>query len=116
MFEPPLVLNPDPEAETAEMLRLELPVFVRVISFAADVPTSTFPKLRLELVESTARTVGGVELLLAVVDVLPADGLVDPPQPMMPSITIKTIAKMSLRALGSGISAGILKPCASFPC
>ena len=99
MFEPPLVLNPDPEAETAEMLRLELPVFVRVISFAADVPTFTFPKLRLELVESTARTVGGVELLLAVVDVLPADGLVDPPQPIMPSITIKTIAKMSLRAL-----------------
>jgi hypothetical protein len=119
MLEPPLVLNPDPEAEIAEMLRFELPVFVRVINCAVDEPTSTFPKLRLEvLTESTAPAVGGVVLPLeeeAVVDVLPAGFCVNPAQPTVPSVASKVIAKTSLRTVESDGSAGSPKPCTSFP-
>src|ERR1700692_4643498 len=99
MFEPPLVLNPDPEAEMTEILRFEFPVFVRVINCAVDVPTCTFPKLRLELlVDRMAPAVGDVVLPpdAGAVDVLPADCRVDP-QLIVPSIVIKAIAKMSLR-------------------
>jgi len=111
MFELPLVVNPDPDAEMAEMLRAEFPVFVRVISCAVDVPTCTFPKLRFELLAaSTAPAIAGVVLPPDdVVDAVPADCRVDP-QPIVPSVAIKVIARMSLRAIESRVSHGISKP------
>jgi hypothetical protein len=97
MFEPPLEVNPYPEAKTVEMLRFELPVFVSVIGCVVDVPTCTSPKLRLELLaESSAAAVGGVALAPEdAVDGLPADCLVDP-QPIVPSIAINANAKIRL--------------------
>jgi hypothetical protein len=111
MFEPPLVVNPDPDAEMAEMLRAEFPVFVRVISCAVEVPTCTFPKVRLELLAATtAPAVGGVVLPPDdVADAVPADCRVDP-QPIVPNVAIKAIARMSLRAIESRGSHGVLKP------
>ena len=100
-----------------------------MISCTADAPTCTFPKRKAELLaESTAPDVVdvellpddvdvellpdvvGVELLPDVVGVLPADRRVDPTQPIVPSIAIEVIAKMSLRVAKSGISFGISKP------
>lgn len=101
MFEPPLVVNPYPEAETVEMRRFELPVFVRVIGCVVDVPTCTSPKLRLELLaESSAAAGGGVVLVPEEgVDGLPADCLADP-QPIVPSIATNANPKMRLLRAG----------------
>ena len=107
MFELPLAVNSDPDAEMAEILRAEFPVFVRVISCAVDVPTCTFPKVRFELLAaSTGPAIGGVVLPPDdVADAVPADCRVDP----QPTVAIKVIARMSLRAIESLVSQGISK-------
>lgn len=108
MFEPPLEVNPYPEAETLEMLTLELLAFVSVIGCVVDVPTCTSPKLRLELLaERSAATVGGVVLAPEDAgDGLPADCLVDP-QPTVPSVAVNANAKIRLVRAELDVSFGM---------
>ena len=48
IFDPPLALKPDPEADAEEIVTFEFPTFVKLTSCAVEAPTVTLPKLRLE--------------------------------------------------------------------
>ena len=49
VFDPPLALNPVPEAATLEMATFAFPVFVRTTDCEDEVPVVTLPKVRLEV-------------------------------------------------------------------
>lgn len=52
-FEPPLAAKPVPVAETLEILKFALPVFVRTTDCEDEAPTVTLPKVRLDLLAET---------------------------------------------------------------
>jgi len=47
--DPPLAVKPAPEADTPDMLRFPVPVFVRATGKDDGVPTLTLPKARFEV-------------------------------------------------------------------
>jgi len=49
VFDPPLVANPAPEADTLEMVTFEFPVSVKTTDWDDEVPTVRLPKLRPEV-------------------------------------------------------------------
>jgi hypothetical protein len=69
MFDPALVPNPFVEVEMLAIVRLELPVFVKLMSCAVALPRVTVPKFKL---------VGVVESCAAVADEALPVVLVDP--------------------------------------
>ena len=52
-LDPPLSVNPFPEAATEEITRLALPVLVKVTSWAVEVPVATLPKLMAVLLAAS---------------------------------------------------------------
>ena len=86
-MDPPLTLNPVPEAEALEIVTFEFPVFVSVTFCIAAVPSVTVPKLRLEtfgeslLVDATPVPLKGIiigELLASLpIETLPEAAVVD---------------------------------------
>jgi len=52
-LDPPLSVNPFPEAATEEITRFALPLLVRVKSWAVEVPVATLPKLMAELLATS---------------------------------------------------------------
>jgi hypothetical protein len=88
-FDPPVALKPVPEADTEEMARLVLPLFVKLTSCAVEVPTATLPKFTVELLETSCAEAavgadGVVPFVVEAPEVAVADLLAMPTHPADP--------------------------------
>lgn len=96
-FDPPLALNPLPDAATSEIVMFVVPTSVRITPWVAEFPTGKFPKLRL-----VELGVSGDDAVSPPGFPFPADEPPDPgtrPHPAAP-IAIPTIIAIARRARG----------------